>query len=616
MSTRMPSSSRRALRPSGESLETRQVLSSLSTVPTASVSGTDINGDRWTLTLYGPGTLNVVDADGNAFTRETANLPTEINTITVSGTVTSKSRLVGKVTHVAPGSDGRVFFQNLRVLSTANYGLIDQTTVGPKVTTPQNGIAAVDMPGFWLGHTELTAPSGNSSPVHTSAQIAGEIVAPEGITALRFGGVDATYTPPGGTPLNTTSQSNEFLVNLGTPIHIGTSIIVNKVISDAQVTAATGTATSGTVEQQLVTFLVTGRLNLFQANEIAGNTTPADATTRTPTAVPSQFFDSAPTAPNPTSNQPGGTFVISQGGAAIGNIGNIRIGGNVTNFTAFAITTDVGATPLDTSVDPHISNFFIGGETNNVILVGQGGTRNVFFGRGMDNVKINTLFIQNLQANRGANNSTVTAMRQIGNMVIGGDMINTNIQSGYIQNLASASSTPGTVFSAGGGVFNGAQLPTILNRVQFSQAVNEPLAHGGGQIQGRIAGDVINSVVSVSVDPDPSGITSPGQFENATSRRFPFGAPNNIVLPSGTLKVKVEGTIDNSGIQSGANQIVSPDIPSTSAFFGKHVQVVKGAVIPPNVPSAPYPAPVPYYLGQRNLRGLFKIDRSVQHPKG
>ena len=68
MSMRKPAPSRRSLRPLAESLETRQLLSSLSTVPTATVSGTDTKGDRWTLTLYGPGTLNVVDKNGTAFT--------------------------------------------------------------------------------------------------------------------------------------------------------------------------------------------------------------------------------------------------------------------------------------------------------------------------------------------------------------------------------------------------------------------------------------------------------------------------------------------------------------------------------------------------------------------
>ena len=66
-----------------------------------------------------------------------------------------------------------------------------------------------------------------------------------------------------------------------------------------------------------------------------------------------------------------------------------------------------------------MSNFFIGGETNNVILVAPAGSRNVFFGQGMDNIFINTEFIQNLQANRGAVGSAVTVKRNIGNMVDG-----------------------------------------------------------------------------------------------------------------------------------------------------------------------------------------------------
>ena len=52
--------------------------------------------------------------------------------------------------------------------------------------------------------------------------------------SLRFGGVDATYTPPGGTPLHQTGQSNEFQIFLGLPITTGTSIIVNKVVTTAQ----------------------------------------------------------------------------------------------------------------------------------------------------------------------------------------------------------------------------------------------------------------------------------------------------------------------------------------------------------------------------------------------
>ena len=154
MSMRKPTPSRRSLRPLAESLETRQLLSSLSTVPTATVSGTDTKGDRWTLTLYGPGTLNVVDKNGNAFTPANKFTPDDINTITVSGTITAESRLVGKVTYVPANSDGRVFFQQLTINNTGEYGQLNPALVHPRASTPQNGIAAVDMPNFWLGEHE------------------------------------------------------------------------------------------------------------------------------------------------------------------------------------------------------------------------------------------------------------------------------------------------------------------------------------------------------------------------------------------------------------------------------------------------------------------------------
>src|SRR5208282_2876021 len=231
MSMRKPAPSRRSLRPLAESLETRQLLSSLSTVASATVSGTDTKGDRWTLTLYGPGTLNVVDQGGNAFPQAN-NKPDDINTITVSGTITSESRLVGKVTYVPANSDGRVFFQQLTIDNTGAYGQLNPALVHPRASTPQNGIAAVDMPDFWLGETSGTPPTATSN-FHSGFFLAGGINAPEGINVLRFGGVDTTNTPTGGMSLDQTNQNNEFVINLGPPIAGGTSIIVNKVITGA-----------------------------------------------------------------------------------------------------------------------------------------------------------------------------------------------------------------------------------------------------------------------------------------------------------------------------------------------------------------------------------------------
>jgi len=641
MSMRKPAPSRRSLRPLAESLETRQLLSSLSTHPSASVTGIDTHGNHWTLTLYGPGTLNVVDQNGTAFPGADGN---DISTITVSGTVTSESRLVGKLVTEGTGSNsdaGKVFFQQLTIDNTGAYGQLDPALVHPRASTPQNGIAAVDMPDFWLGWTTgnaiATAPKATSnfhsqvivtppSPgvpevvSSTPFSLAGGINAPEGINVLRFGGVDTTYTTPvssdnpsGGTALTATNQNNEFVINLGPPIVGGTSIIVTQVKTDAGSVIPTNTALN---YQDSVTFLVAGRINLFQADEIDTNS---------PTLVPTQF-NRNPTQPQ-TALLPGGTYLVSDvgGGVTTGQIGDIRIGGNATNFTAFALGTDLVSSGADTPTGPQVSNFFIGGQTQNVILVAPSGSRNVFFGQGMDNVFINTEFIQNLQANRGAVGSAVTVKRNIGNMVMGGDVINTVIQSGYDQNLSAVANTPVTSSTAGG-VFNGEAPPTIINRISnsvFNEASYSPLAHGGGAIHGRIAGNVTNSIISVSVDPNPflpnpSETNTPGQFQNVT-KTFPFGAPNNIVLPRGVLSLKVEGEVNNSAIAPGSTTpnplgLSGPAVAQKDlAFFAKKVSIEHLPVIPPNVPEAPYPFTTPH-KGQSALKGLFKKDNSVALP--
>jgi hypothetical protein len=544
------------------------------------VSGTDIDGDRWVLTLLGPGTINVVDKNAIAFTKSNETTPNLINTITVAGTNTSQSRLVGKVIKGANG-DGKVFFQNLNVTSSGSLPKIDANEVDQRATL-QVGIAAIDMPQFWLGHTDGTAPTLTSN-IHTAAKKAGQIYVPDGVNALRFGGVDATYTPPGGTPLTSDGQNDEFVVNLGLPITTGTSIIVDRVVSAGQ--AATSSTTPAT--QKMVSFVVSGRLNLFQANEIDGDTTN----------IPSQFVASTATG------QPGGTYVVSQGGLVTGAIGDIRIGGDATNFTAFANSTALFAGADDNATDPKISNFFIGGETQNVILVAPGGSRNVSFGRGMDTVQINSLAISSLQANRGAIGSDVTVTRSIGNMLIGGDVVDTNVQAGYQQNLASISNTPGSILSSGNGVFNGVPVPTIINRVQNLNTLFSPLAHNGGSITARIAGDVQDSTFAASVDPNPSGIDNPGFFDEGSGLTFPFGAPNNIVLPRGVINAKVEGNIDNSN-----NPLVSVNAPANSAFFAKRVDLKHGPIIPPNVAEPPYEHPTEYHTGQNALKGLAQFN--------
>ena len=592
MSKRNPSPSRRSLRPLAEDLETRQLLSSGYGTPTAQVSGTDPDGAHWTLRLYGPGTLNVVDQNGNAFYKANANTPDSIDTITVGGANNSETRLVATVIP-APDGNSNVYFQNLIVTESGELGKIDTGQVS-NFHIQQNGIASIDMPDFYLAHTNTTKPSSPSS-IHTGAMSAGIIDIPGGVNTLRFGGVNADYTPTGGTPLNQTGQSNEFEVNLGIPITTGTSIIVNNVTTDAQANTTAGSPAF----QDMATFLVAGRLNLFQANSIYGNTGTG--------LTPSQFAGATPT----NGLSPGGTYVISDGSeAGTGQIGTVRVGGNATNLTTLVDEYTLSTTPAEGALDAKISNFFIGGETDNVMLIAPSGSRDVSFGLGMDDVTINSLIIQNLRVNRDATNSTLTVSRSIQNMLIGGNVENTNIQAGYSQSLFEDENFPATsLLAAGSGVFFGTPPPTITNHtIAPESGLLEPFAQNGGSITGRISGNIANSVISASVDPNPSGLSpsvvdDSGQFEQKVTNAFPFGSPDNLVLPRGVINVKFEGTVDNA-----TNPLVSVNSNVSAAFFARVVHLYRGPVIPPSVPYQPYVAPTVYHRGQTTLKGEIKID--------
>ena len=575
---------KRSLHPTAERLETRQLLNGNFSVPkgvpsqpaTAVVRGMDPSGAQWTLRLYGPGALNVVGTLGDVFTRSTGSMQESIDTITVAGAITTETRLVGTVYPNPIGRNAKVFFQNLIVTPTGELGKIDAAQVS-NFRSVQNGILAVDIPNFYLAHTETTKPS-VASQIHTNAMSAGEIYIPQGVITLRFGGVDVNYVPPvtGGVLLSQTGQSNEFQISLGLPVVEGTSIIVNTVNSSGAPNSTAGQPAT----QDYATFLVTGRLNLFQANEIDGNTTAG--------LVPTQLQNTTSTGASV-----GGTFVVSQGGAATGQIGDVRVGGSATNFTTFVTEQPVNAVSAEGQLDAKISNYYIGGQTQNVLLLAPSGARNIAFGLGMDNVTISSNTIASLRANRDALNSTVTVSRSIQNLLIGGDVENTLVNVGEAQSLFTfASLPPTTPFGSGTGVFFGEPPPTVGNpETNTLTGQVEPIAQNGGTMQVRIAGSVINSIFSASIQPDPTGLTGNG-----------FGTKADLILPRGVINAKVEGNISNAN-----NPLV--DAASTGrAFFAKSVKLIHGPVIPPTVPYQPLTAPTVYHVGQNGLKGLFKID--------
>jgi hypothetical protein len=500
MSNRKHLGRSRVLKPSAECLEGRQLLS-------ATVSGTDTAGDHWTLTLQGRGALQVVKQDDASGNPGALNSATEIKSITVSGTDPTNSRLIGTVTP-ASGSSGRVFFNKLNEVTNRSEKLASGL-----------GLQAINMPDFYLGYTGSTKP--------TTTEPIASIVIPDGVNSLRFGGVDTTAffgTDPTLSP-SQDAQNDQFLIRLGLPESIGTSIVVNKIVSGAQAGTTSTTGTAGSPTQKSVVFDVTGRINLFQANEIDGNT---------------QF---APAAESFT----GGTIVASfadPNTATAGIIGFVRVGGNATNLSVVTSST--------------LANMYVGGEANNISVLTPNGSRNFYFGKGFDTTTILTHTLENLYANRGALNSKIVSDRMIGDLMIGGDVANSTVLSGYTQGLA------GAVQSIQSNLASGSSTPVTIP---------VPTAQANGQITAFIAGNVTNSVFAASDLPISQVIDPTTQT---------FGNTQDAFLPLGKILARVEGTIDNS--------TATPDMPTT-AFFAQTVKLTHAPVVPPHVVEPPLPPP-------------------------
>ena len=207
-------------------------------------------------------------------------------------------------------------------------------------------------------------------------------------------------------------------------------------------------------------------------------------------------------------------------GAVTGAIGNVRIGGNATNFST--IVNDATG-----SGNARIANFSIGGETDNVLLLAPNGSRNISFGLGMDKVDILTNVINNLQANRGALNSRVLVDRTISKVTIGGDVVNTNVETGFSR-TSPTSSRPSPV------------RPVRQQRPWRPRLPPDPInAQVGGGMTVLVAGDVTNSVFTASVQPLTQ--TTPGASGSPSTTTRIFGTPRTSPCRPDTSSRKSKG---------------------------------------------------------------------------
>ena len=279
MSKWKPTPLRRSLQPMAEGLETRE-LSRCYRTATGPQGCADPGGDRrragaWIRTgpsgrcrCMGPGRSTW---SGPTATSSRARPAPCRNRSTPSPWRARSRRRPAWSRTVYPNpstQNAKVYFQNLIVTPTGELGKIDEGQVSNFRTVPERHPrrrhARLLSGSYRDDQTERSRRRFTRPPCRPVRSYI-----PQGVITLRFGGVDVDYTPPGGIPLNTTAQSNEFQITLGLPVVQGTSVIVNTVNSDGE---ANSTARSPAF-QDFATFLVTGRLNLFQANEIDGNTT-------------------------------------------------------------------------------------------------------------------------------------------------------------------------------------------------------------------------------------------------------------------------------------------------------------------------------------------------------
>jgi hypothetical protein len=517
MSMRKHPGRSRALRPSAEGLEDRRLLS-------GTVTGMNTEGDVWTLTLSGKGSIQVVKQNDSSGSPAALNSATEIKSITISGTDPSSTRLTETIKKAAGGT-GKVFFQQLTELPNKSERAVGGVT--------GLGIQSINIPDFYLGATDPTMPASSSTSPRA------EIFIPDGINSLRFGGVDATAFF-GTDPTQSPTQDNlndEFRVRLGVPAQIGTSIVVNSIVSAAQAGTTSSSGTAGAPTQKSVVFDVTGRLNLFQANEIDGNTQlPPAAGSFSGGTIVASFAD-----PTSSFSSPFGFSATGLTGA----LGFIRVGGNATNFSA--VTND------------RLANFYIGGEANNVSVLTPNGSRNFYFGKGLDTTTILTHSIENIFANRGIINSEIVSERMIGDIMSGGDVVNSTILSGYDSGLAALA----------------AQVEQNLATTSSISPATDPTptAHANGMITAFVSGNVTNSVFAASVQPISQLITPTSQI---------FGNPQDAFLPLGKITAKVQGTINNA--------TATPDNP-TRAFYAQTTNLTRGPVAPPKVVEPPLPPP-------------------------
>jgi hypothetical protein len=198
------------------------------------VSGRDLAGNQWTITVHGPGSVIITDASPND-----GSLDNNIDTITLIGTSPTSTYVTGQTQASAEvQTDGEVLFNKL---------------------VDTSGVKSIILNGFTLTQT-VTPPGGALNNTDTGVFLTG------GVGFLSFDNIDASINT------STNDQPIDIVIgNASTPLKLKPTIqlgsIFNTVFDSTSTTVPTVPPTSPTVS-----IIVNGTLNglhIVSSTEVA-----------------------------------------------------------------------------------------------------------------------------------------------------------------------------------------------------------------------------------------------------------------------------------------------------------------------------------------------------------
>ena len=334
------------------------------------LSGEDRQGNRWQLTLTGPGQIIVTDTSPND-----GVLDDNLNTIRLVGTSLTQSVLVGTVEQSARNQTATILLPTL--------GLINFNSL-----QAQSGVKSITLNGFILTDTITPPGSATLSPAETSLNQTTGISLQGGVGSLSFEGIDGRF-PASMNPQPITVS----IGNSTTPLSVHPSIRIDHIYNTsfddtAFTTTGSGVIPTGPLTTPTISLIVNGTIANFDVVSITQEpnlSTLFPPVPTTNTVVPNQLVIPTQIIPSDTAAlQYQFPIVGTTGRTAIQTnaVGKIKSAGAVTNttFSKSAKPFQNSLTGLDS-----VGSAEFGGTTDALAIDSRGNIGKLKFAKGLGN---------------------------------------------------------------------------------------------------------------------------------------------------------------------------------------------------------------------------------------